>query len=1445
MALFKTGVVITGDNRGGVAAFRGTSAEADKLRGATDNVSASTRGYAAAVGKLKTAIAGLGLGLSIRELAQTEMQLASITRTLAVGVGDSERAGRAMDFVRSEAERLGLDVLGTARSLAQLQAAAKGTTLEGVGAAKVFRSVTEASTALGLSADQTEGALRAIEQMISKGNVQAEELRGQLGERLPGAFQLAAVAMGVTTEKLNDMLERGDVAATDLLPKLADVLENRFSKSAASAANELQQNTNRQITAFINLKAAANDAGIADAMNEGVKASTYLTQALTAVVGAQTQAFSGDPILDWASAWRAAVDQSVLFFGRIPDFVKSSAILIVNEVAYIAEATKLNFQAIGILGERAWQGIKDAAIFAMSGVLDAIENMALGAASVLDSLGADQLSGRLRDAASGLADFQDIIKRQSSENKARLDAERDAIVAAQGANKALRDSVIQQVLEQVAANEDARQAAVSAAGSIKKVGLEAFAAATGIGGYGSSADGASKEAEKLAKANQKLLESLRADALTESERALAQFEQRMSDLQGLLDAGLIGEGEFGDLSERFKTQYWDKFASGAEDAKKEIEAVDPFESLRDTLVDLSTDWGKATANIVSGIKTIQKANTGMFGDAAKGWGQVAAGASQYFDEGSGGYKVLQAASQAFYTFEIAQQAASAIASLTASEAKATGHATAAAAAGAEAVATQASAGPYVGFALAAAMVAFLASMGISPKGKGGGSASPSIPRGDINKGTGSVLGDANAKSESIANSLEQIESLQDRGLGVSQKMLLTLRSIDAGVRNTAAGLARNVYLTGTVTGQPVSGLGFEPLFSPGTFAMDVLGGDVLKDVFGGTIGEVLTFLDNFDFGGQLVTGLLDNLGSFKQIKDQGLLVSGAQTLAQVITDGLLANFYTTIRTGSNDIFGGDHNVRLSDVLSPLTDGLQSSFDQIVTGLGDAAIEAAEMLGITEQEVMAALAGVSLSQLGLNKISFNQLTGDDLEEAVGAVFSSIGDAMAEAILPAIIEFQRNGEGAFETLIRVASQTAYAQEAFESLGITLVSVGDSITQLQIAEAVQELSDLAGGFDALKDNLSAFVDFALTDAQKLDQLRGGLTDLFTEFGLTLPDTASGVLEVVQGLDLLTEEGRAAFTAITGASEALAAFYDELKRIERAAYDFDTAIGLNDGLGPMRDALTSVGLSLDQVTEAAQRFGVEGIQTLLGSLSDANKAILEPLIGDILQQVLGASSVGDYEAQQAQAARDAVQEMREAVRGVMDFADSLKASIISLNSPEQNLQRLQYAFSGAVTRAGSDNRNTRLSGLRDIATYGPDLEAAIIGSATSAVDAQRQLAQLRADSLDAAYSTLDIGERQLDALRGVQGTVAKSIESARENSRNQVQAINHVTAVLSQQGEERRTNTESNAQLQARIDTLNKNVEMLRFEMQATAKSSATTAKVLSRAMQDGQSLNVTTPT
>lgn len=173
---------------------------------------------------------------------------------------------REIEYLRGVTQRLGLEFNSTATAYGQFQAASKGTALEGSKARDVFESVAKASAVMGLSADQSSGVLLALQQMISKGTVQAEELRGQLGERLPGAFQVAAKAMGVTTGELGKMLEQGQVVADDFLPKFAVALNKHIGDAAEKAAGRLDASVNRVTSAWDRLKQNAGDSGVSSFM---------------------------------------------------------------------------------------------------------------------------------------------------------------------------------------------------------------------------------------------------------------------------------------------------------------------------------------------------------------------------------------------------------------------------------------------------------------------------------------------------------------------------------------------------------------------------------------------------------------------------------------------------------------------------------------------------------------------------------------------------------------------------------------------------------------------------------------------------------------------------------------------------------------------------------------------------------------------------------------------------------------------------------------------------------------------------------------------------------------------------------------------------------------------------------------------------------------------------
>ena len=168
-----------------------------------------------------------------------------IDKAMETVFGSTGAAAKEMDFLRKVTDDLGLSLSGSADGFIKIAASAKGTTLEGQGVKDIFLGVAQASTALALSSEQSKGALLAISQIMSKGKVQAEELRGQLGERIPGAFQIAARAMGVTTSALDKMLERGELLSEDFLPKFAAQMKEEFAGGAVNAADSIAASQNR------------------------------------------------------------------------------------------------------------------------------------------------------------------------------------------------------------------------------------------------------------------------------------------------------------------------------------------------------------------------------------------------------------------------------------------------------------------------------------------------------------------------------------------------------------------------------------------------------------------------------------------------------------------------------------------------------------------------------------------------------------------------------------------------------------------------------------------------------------------------------------------------------------------------------------------------------------------------------------------------------------------------------------------------------------------------------------------------------------------------------------------------------------------------------------------------------------------------------------------------
>ena len=210
----------------------------------------SKAGVRIALFSLGVAALVIGAIKLVKAMLGVNVEMTRIKNALKVATGGAEAANREFDFLVQTAEKLALNLPAVSLQFAQLSAAATGTRLAGAGVRDIFEAMSKASLVLSLSAEQTQGAFRALQQMISKGTVQAEELRGQLGERLPGAFQIAARAMGVTTRELGKLMEQGLIRATDLIPKMTEELNKMFDPSVVDAIDSWTAASNRLSTAW-------------------------------------------------------------------------------------------------------------------------------------------------------------------------------------------------------------------------------------------------------------------------------------------------------------------------------------------------------------------------------------------------------------------------------------------------------------------------------------------------------------------------------------------------------------------------------------------------------------------------------------------------------------------------------------------------------------------------------------------------------------------------------------------------------------------------------------------------------------------------------------------------------------------------------------------------------------------------------------------------------------------------------------------------------------------------------------------------------------------------------------------------------------------------------------------------------------------------------------------
>ncbi|EGH1330204.1 tape measure protein [Escherichia coli] len=243
----------------------------------SENASNSLDVLATSAIKAGTAIYSFQTALeAYKKVMEIGLKKEASQRAAQFVLGD-EGAKRATEFVKNLANNTGVDQIETLSSFAKFSAGAGDMNADQK--ESLFSNVIGTSRLMGLSTDEINWILKAFEQMASKGKIQAEELRGQLGDRMAGAFQLFARSLGMTTEELDKAMKDGKVLSKDVLPKVSAEMGKMIDKAGGweKIINSTQTQLGRLSNSWNN-----NLALMFDGSQEGL---TDFTRSLTNLLG--------------------------------------------------------------------------------------------------------------------------------------------------------------------------------------------------------------------------------------------------------------------------------------------------------------------------------------------------------------------------------------------------------------------------------------------------------------------------------------------------------------------------------------------------------------------------------------------------------------------------------------------------------------------------------------------------------------------------------------------------------------------------------------------------------------------------------------------------------------------------------------------------------------------------------------------------------------------------------------------------------------------------------------------------------------------------------------------------------------------------------------------------------------------------------------------------------
>lgn len=231
----------------------------NKLAETEKKAKQAASGMSGAFKGLGSVLSTLAIGAFIKDSVFATAKMQSLGNAIKFASDSSTQGELSLNWLSNFSNKWGVSLDAAQEGFRTFQGAMIKTTFTSNEVRKMFEQVSMGGIAMGLSAEDTKGTFLALGQIMGKGKVQAEELRGQIGERVPGAFAIAARAMGVTTMALDKMMKNGELMANDFLPKFAAEMEKTFSVGAIDNVDSMSSNINRLSSAWLELQVSMGE----------------------------------------------------------------------------------------------------------------------------------------------------------------------------------------------------------------------------------------------------------------------------------------------------------------------------------------------------------------------------------------------------------------------------------------------------------------------------------------------------------------------------------------------------------------------------------------------------------------------------------------------------------------------------------------------------------------------------------------------------------------------------------------------------------------------------------------------------------------------------------------------------------------------------------------------------------------------------------------------------------------------------------------------------------------------------------------------------------------------------------------------------------------------------------------------------------------------------------